>query len=61
MSTGQAYLEVYDTELELSNRVDILREIDGWYDTCENRIPYIPGPNDWECVDGVPSPSVGQS
>lgn len=57
VSTGQAYLEILDTELELSNRVNTLRQEDGWYDTCENRIP--PGiPVDWECVDGIPTPSV---
>ncbi len=58
ISTGQAYLEVFDTELELSNRVNALREINDWYDTCENRIPHTPNIVEWECVDGVPTPAV---
>ena len=58
VSTGQLYLEIYDTEAELMSRVDALRGIDGWYDTCENRIPYPTNPNVWECVDGTPEPAV---
>ena len=57
VSTGQAYLEILDTELELSNRVNTLRQEDNWYDTCENRIPSMM-PIEWECIEGIPTPSV---
>lgn len=58
VSTGQLYLEVYDTEAQLMNRVDDIRGQSGWYDTCDNRIPTTTNPNDWECVDGTPEPAV---
>lgn len=58
VSTGQLYLEIYDTESLLRDRVDAIRGVAGWYDTCDNRIPYPPNPNEWECVDGTPEPAV---
>lgn len=58
ISTGQLYLEILDTEAELETRVDAERGISGWYDTCDNRIPSPPNPNEWECVDGTPEPAV---
>jgi len=58
ISTGQNYLEVFDTELELSNRVNTLKGIDDWYDTCENRVLHQPGIVEWECIDGTPNPAV---
>lgn len=58
ISTGQNYLEVFDTELGLSNRVNEIKNINNWYDTCENRIPPMPGVSDWDCVDEVPLPSL---
>ena len=58
VSTGQLYLEILDTEAQLETRVDTERGITGWYDTCDNRIPSPPNPNEWECVDGTPEPAV---
>jgi hypothetical protein len=58
VSTGQLYLEIYDTESLLRDRVDAIRGESGWYDTCENRIESPPNPNEWECVDGTPEPAV---
>jgi len=52
------YLEIYDTEAQLMARVDNIRGEAGWYDTCDNRIPSPPNPNEWECVDGTPEPAV---
>jgi hypothetical protein len=51
VSTGQLYLEIYDTETDLANRVDALKGITNWYWECENRIPYPTNPNEWECVE----------
>lgn len=51
VSTGQLYLEIYDTEELLAARVDSLRGITDWYWECENRIPYPPNPNPWECPE----------
>lgn len=58
VSTGQTYLEVYDTEEELAGRVDAIKGVAGWYWECENRIPYPPNPNEWECPepDSEPEP-----
>lgn len=39
VGTGQQNLEVYDTEVELADRVDALKGIPGWYYLPENRIP----------------------
>lgn len=58
VSTGQLYLEIYDTEAELMARIDNIRGEAGWYDTCDNRIESPPNPNVWECVDGTPEPAV---
>ena len=48
LSTGNEFLEVFDTEDELAARVDELKEQPGWYWLPENRIPYPPNPNEWE-------------
>ena len=48
VSTGQQNLEVYDTEEELSARVDELKGEVGWYMSPENRVPHSPNPNVWE-------------
>lgn len=49
-------LEEFDTENELSVRVDELKEEEGWYWKCENRIPYPPNPNEWS-IDDCEDPS----
>jgi len=49
VSTGQMFLEVYETEQELADRVDNLNGVPGFYWECANRIPYPPNPNEWEC------------
>jgi hypothetical protein len=54
VSTGQQNLEVYDTEEELSARVDELKGEVGWYMNPENRIPHPPNPNVWENEDLEP-------
>ena len=28
----------------------------GWYYKCENRIPYPPNPNEWECTEEEVAP-----
>jgi hypothetical protein len=43
------FLEVYETEQELADRVDNLNGVPGFYWECANRIPYPPNPNEWEC------------
>lgn len=48
VATGQQYLEIFDTEEELSTAVDNLKGIPGWYMEDENRIPHPPNPNPWE-------------
>jgi len=48
VSTGQQYLEIFDTEEELSTAIDNLKGIGGWYMQNENRIPHPPNPNEWE-------------
>ena len=45
--------EEFDTEDELSVRVDELKGEDGWYYQCVNRIPYPPNPNEWSIDDCV--------
>jgi hypothetical protein len=44
-------LEEFDTEEELSQRVDELKGEAGWYWKCTNRIPYPPNPNEWSIDD----------
>lgn len=56
VSTGQQFLEVFDTEDELAARVDEIKMEPGWYWLCENRIPYPPNPNEWECPEPEPEP-----
>ena len=46
-------LEEFDTEDELSDRVNELKGEVGWYYKCENRIPYPPNPNEWSIDDCV--------
>ena len=58
VSTGQMFLNVYDTEDELADAVDTLKQIAGWYWECENRIPYPPNPNEWECPEPEPEPEI---
>jgi len=38
LSTGQENLETFDTEAQLSSRVDALKGEEGWYMQEENRI-----------------------
>jgi len=51
VATGQNFLEVFDTELELGQRCALLMNSETWYWECENRIPYPPNPNEWECEE----------
>jgi len=53
VSTGQNFLEVFDTELELAERCAFLMNSETWYWECEHRIPHPPNPNEWECEDEV--------
>ncbi len=49
-------LEEFDTEEELSVRVNELKGETDWYYKCENRIPYPPNPNEWS-IDDCEDPS----
>jgi|VirMetMinimDraft_7_1064189.scaffolds.fasta_scaffold05895_9 hypothetical protein len=51
VSTGQQYLEIFESEPEMAAYIDLQVNITGWYYECVNRIPYPPNPNKWECPE----------
>jgi hypothetical protein len=56
LSTGQDYLDIFDTEEEMAAYIDLQVGEPGWYYKCENRIPYPPNPNQWECTEEEVAP-----
>ena len=51
ITTGQKYLELFETEEEMAAYIDLITNTPGWYYECLNRIPYPPNPNEWECPE----------
>ena len=60
VSTGQTYLEVFDDEASLAQRVEEVKGDMDWYWQCDVRVPSPPNPNSWVCDTetgySVPSP-----